>query len=78
MIINAFCNFHRQLEYPGDILAKHYAANPGRTSFETYLTLERVDAPGGVTTTGGAKAVWVDLQNQKSAPLPDWLREQVS
>ena len=78
VIVNAFCNFHRQLEYPGDVIARHYAANPGRTSFETYLTLERTDAPGQICTSGGAKAVWVDLSKQRSMPLPEWLREAVA
>ena len=41
MIVNAFCNFIRQLEFPGDVLAKHYVANPGRTSFDAFVTLER-------------------------------------
>ena len=29
MIVNTFCNFLRQLKYPGDVLAKHYVAKPG-------------------------------------------------
>ena len=47
VIVNAFCSFIRQLEYPGEVLAKHYVAKDGRTSFDTYLTLERTDQPGG-------------------------------
>ena len=78
VIVNAFCNFVRQLEYPGDVLARHYVANPGRTSFDTYLTLERTDEPGVVYANGGAKTVWVDFKAKKSQPLPDWLRERVS
>jgi len=74
VIVNAFCNFIRQLEYPGDVLARHYVANPGRSSFETYITLERSDAPGVICADGGAKTVWVDFKAQKSVPLPDWLR----
>ena len=35
VIINAFCNFHKQLEYPGDIRLKMYTSDPGRTTFET-------------------------------------------
>jgi acyl-CoA thioester hydrolase len=75
VIVNAFCNFHRQLEYPGDVVAKHYTGEIGRSSIETYLTLERADAPGQVCTSGGAKIVWVDALKQKSAPLPDRLRQ---
>ena len=74
VIVNAFCNFMRQLEYPGDLLARHYVASPGRSSFDTFITLERADAPGVVCAEGGATTVWVDFKAQKSAPLPDWLR----
>jgi len=78
VIVNAFCNFIRQLEYPGDVLAKHYVCNPGRSSIDTYVTLERTDRPGEIYAEGGAKIVWVDFPKQKSAPLPEWLRERVS
>jgi acyl-CoA thioester hydrolase len=74
VIVNAFCNFIRQLEYPGEVLAKHYVANPGRSSFDTFITLERTDQPGVIYAEGGALTVWTDFQNQKSAPMPDWLR----
>lgn len=75
VIVNAFCNFIRQLEFPGTVLARHYVANPGRSSFDTYLTLERTDAPGVVHANGGATVVWVDSRVKKSAPLPAWFRE---
>jgi acyl-CoA thioester hydrolase len=74
VIVNAFCNFLKQLEYPGDILAKHYVADPGRTSFNTFITLERTDDPGVIYAEGGAKTVWVNFPLQKAVPLPDWLR----
>jgi acyl-CoA thioester hydrolase len=77
VIVNAFCNFIKQLEYPGDVLARHYVAKLGRTSFETYVTMERTDTPGLVYASGGAKAVWVDFPKQKSAPVPEWLRALV-
>lgn len=77
VIVNAFCNFIRQLEYPGDVLARHFVADPGRTSFDTYITLERTDEPGVVYAEGGSKVVWVDFLAQKSKPLPDWLRALV-
>ena len=77
VIVNAFCNFIKQLEYPGDVLARHFVAKPGRTSFETYVTLERSDNPGVIYASGGAQAVWVDFPRQKSAPMPDWLRASI-
>ena len=78
VIINAFCNFLIQLEYPGDIRIRHYAANPGRTSFDTYVTMERTDKPGVVHAEGGAKVVWTDFQAQKAVPIPDFIRTLVS
>ena len=78
VIVNAFCNFIRQLEVPGDVLAKHYVARPGRSSFETYITLERVDQPGVIYAEGGAKTVWTDFKAQKSVPLPPWMLTLVS
>jgi len=74
VIVNAFCNFIQQLEYPGEILAKHYVANPGRSSFDAFITLERTDEPGVLYATGGATTVWIDFPQQKSVPLPGWLR----
>ena len=78
VIVNTFCNFIKQLEFPGDVLARHYVANPGRSSFEAYMTLERTDAPGVICASGGATTVWVDFPKQKSVPLPEWLRELVT
>jgi len=78
VIVNAFCNFIRQLEFPGDVLAKHYVANPGRSSFDTFITLERSDQPGVIYAEGGSKTVWTDFKAQKSVPMPDWLRALIS
>lgn len=75
VIINAFCNFLVQLEYPGTVLAKTYVANPGRSSFDSYTTLERTDQPGVVSAAGGATIVWVNFPQQKSMPFPDRLRQ---
>jgi acyl-CoA thioester hydrolase len=74
VIVNAFCNFYRQLEFPGDLLVRMYASDPARTTFETWATIERADAPGTVCAAGGATTIWVDFPNQKAVPLPDWVR----
>ncbi len=78
IIVNAFCNFYQQLEYPGDVRMKMYVSDPGRSSFESWATMERTDRPGVVYAAGGATTVWSNFKEQKSAPLPDWLREMVS
>ena len=78
VIVNAFCNFIRQLEFSGDLLAWHYVANLGRSSLDTFITLERTDAPGLIYAEGRATVVWTEFKAQKSAPLPDWLRALIA
>jgi acyl-CoA thioester hydrolase len=77
VIVNAFCNFYRQLEYPGDVLMKMYVSDPARSTFESWGTMERADQPGPIYAAGGATTIWVDFKAQKSAPMPDWLRRIV-
>jgi acyl-CoA thioester hydrolase len=74
VIINAFCSFIRQLEYPGQVLARHFVTEIGRSSIDTYATLERTDQPGVIYATGGATVVWTDFRRQKSVPVPDDVR----
>ena len=78
VIVNAFCNFLKQVEYPGDLLIKLFVADPGRSSFMTYHTMARTDAPDVVCAEGGARTVWTDFGARKSAPLPDWLRAKLT
>ena len=78
LVVNAFCNFYQQLEYPGDVRVRTYVSDPGRSSFETWCVLSRADDPDTVYASGGATTVWVDYQAKKSAPMPEWLRSLVS
>jgi acyl-CoA thioester hydrolase len=77
VIVNAFCNFYRQLEYPGEVRLKMYVSDPGRTTFESWATMERDDQPGVLFAAGGATTIWVDFPKQKAKALPDWLRQLV-
>jgi acyl-CoA thioester hydrolase len=77
VIVNAYCTFRQQLRYPGDVLVRMYVTNVGRSSFGTYVTMERADAPGPIWADGGAKMVWIDYTTNKSLAMPDWLRERV-
>ena len=78
VIVNAFCNFYKQIEYPGDLLLKMYVSDPGRTTFESWCTMERTDQAGVIDAAGGATMIWVDFPKQKATQLPDWLRQLVS
>ena len=77
VIVNAFCNFLRQLEFPGDVRVTLSIANPGRSSFESYHTIERTDEPGVLYAEGGARVVWTDYAAKKSMPVPDWFRQHL-
>jgi acyl-CoA thioester hydrolase len=78
VIVNAFCNFYKQLEYPGDVLVKMYVSDPARTTFETWATLERDDQAGVIHAAGGATVIWVDSPAKKAKTLPDHIRQIVS
>ena len=78
VIVNAFCNFYRQFEYPGAALLRMFASDPARTTFESWVTMALADAPDSIYAAGGATTIWVDFPTQKAKALPDWLREQVS
>ena len=78
IIVNAFCNFHQQIVYPGDVLIKMYTSDPARTTFESWATMERTDAPGVICAAGGATTIWVDFQKQKAVEMPQWMRDIVS
>lgn len=75
VIVNAFCNFYKQLEYPGDVVMKMYVSDPARTTFESWGTMERADQPGVIYAAGGATTIWVDFPKQKACDLPEWMRQ---
>jgi len=78
VIVNAFCNFYRQFEYPDEVLLKMYVSDPGRTTFESWATMEKVAEPGVVCAAGGATTIWVNFPQQKAVGLSDWIRAIVS
>lgn len=78
VVVNAFCNFLRQLTFPGEVRVTMYASNPGRSSFETWHTIERTDQPGTAWAEGGAQTVWTDYRAKKSAPMPAWFRAHLT
>jgi acyl-CoA thioester hydrolase len=77
VIVNAFCNFYKQLEYPGEVVATMFVSDPGKSSFESWCTLSRTDDPKTVYAAGGATTVWVNFPAQKSAPMPEHMRQHV-
>ncbi len=74
VIANAFFNFYRPLVFPGDVLVKLYVGSPGRTSIDTFVTIERVDEPGSPYGAGGATLVWVSAVDGRPVALPEPIR----
>lgn len=70
IIVNTFCNFYRELVFPGDLLLKLYAANPRRSTLDTFVEMQRTDKPDYVYAAGGATVVWVNFARKKSVALP--------
>jgi acyl-CoA thioester hydrolase len=68
VIVNASCNFHVALVYPGDVEVKMWLGEPGRTSVGSYYEISK---DGRHHADGAAKIVWVDLKTGRPAPLPD-------
>jgi acyl-CoA thioester hydrolase len=77
VIVNASMEFLKQLQYPGDVIARMTVGTPGRSSFDTGFVLMRADDPHTVYARGNARCVWVDFNAGKSAPMPDRLREAI-
>ncbi len=70
VIVNASCTYLVPLTYPGSVEIRMFLSTPGRSSIETGYELwmdQRKYAEGA------AKLVWIDLETQRSAPLPEAL-----
>ena len=76
VIGNAFCNFLRQLEYPGVLRVRTCVGAVGNSSFDTYheILLDD-DAEARVRANGGATVVWVNFPEQRAVPLPERIRQ---
>ena len=65
---NAFCNFYRPLVFPGTITIRLYVANPGRTSIDTFMSIERTDDPAWCTPP--AAPLWCGSASKMGELLP--------
>lgn len=78
VIVNANMTFLKQLQYPGNVVCRTLAGQPGRSSLETRFELLRADEAGTLYAQGGAKIVWVSYASGRSTPMPDALRARVT
>jgi acyl-CoA thioester hydrolase len=55
VIVNAFCNFMRQLEFPGEVLARPLRGQPRPQQLRHLRHAGAADEPGVVYAEGGAR-----------------------
>lgn len=78
VIVNAQMTFLKQLQYPGEVVCRTFAGQPGRSSLETRFELHRADDAATLVAQGSAKVVWVDYASGRSTPMPDAMRERLT
>jgi acyl-CoA thioester hydrolase len=71
LMINGFCNFFKQLSYPGELILKTSIGTVGRSSLDVYTEMYLTSEPEVMVSEGGATMVWVDLTTNQSAPWPE-------
>ena len=70
IVVNASCSFRKAFKYPGDVVATLFVSDPGRSSLMTWYEFRASYDLETVFAEGSAKAVWIDIQKEKSVPLP--------
>lgn len=76
VIVNACCTFHKLITYPATLQVQMHGGAPGRTSFESYYTLQEDDSDV-VYATGTARIVWVNYASGRPIPLPAFVRRHL-
>ena len=77
LMMNGFCNFYKQLSYPGELILKTSIGVIGRTSMDVYTSMALAVTPDEEVAIGGATMVWVDLTTNKSAPWPEHILQKI-
>lgn len=77
VMVNAFCNFHRQLTFPGEIVVRSYVGTCGNSSCDTWATMHLAEHNEVIVASGGATVVWTDLGSQRSKPIPGDVRARM-
>ncbi len=70
VIVNASCNFHRPIDYPGTVEVRVFAGAPGGSSVATFYELH-VDQE--LHADGAATVVFLDAE-QKPLRIPERIR----
>ena len=77
VMINGFCNFYKQVSYPGNLILKTSIGAIGRTSMDVFTSMALATAPDEEVAIGGATMVWADLATSTSAPWPEDILQKI-
>ena len=77
VVVNASCTFLKPLKYPGTVEVRLFLAEPGRSSVLTLYEMRPSYAPDILYAEGSAKALWIDMDREKSIPLPEGVRSSL-
>jgi acyl-CoA thioester hydrolase len=78
LMVNGFCNFYQQLNYPGELVLKTYIGAIGKSSVDMYTTMALVTNETQLVAAGGATMVCVDLQTNKSIPWSNDVLQKIA
>lgn len=73
VIVNASCNFHRPINYPGTVEVKVFAGAPRGSSVATFYELKVKDE---LYADGAATVVFIDKE-QKPLRIPERIRSSM-
>ncbi len=75
VIVDNHAEYLKPLVYPAEITVSMGGHTPGRSSFISSYTISDQST---LYTRGSAKVVWIDINKNKSIPLPDSVRQLLS
>ena len=81
VVVHTAMTFLQPVHYPARLRLTLRGGNAGRSSFETTVTIQPLDAhgePGAAVAEGTAKIVWCDQSTGKSMPLPEIVRARLA
>jgi acyl-CoA thioester hydrolase len=75
IMVNGFCNFYKQVSFPGSLRVNTFVGAMGNSTVDLINTMELIAADNRdepvLCAAGGATMLWVDLEKNKSMPWPE-------
>lgn len=75
-VVTATCNFRRQVHYPATLEVGARTAKLGRSSFTLEYGIFHQGSED-LVADGSSVVVWIDYEAERSAPLPERLKQRI-